>query len=32
MKATGLSAEEFPRVQRSVVALRDNLLKAAQDE
>jgi hypothetical protein len=32
MKASGLSAEEFPRVQRSVVALRDNLLKAAQDE
>jgi MarR family transcriptional regulator, organic hydroperoxide resistance regulator len=32
MKATGLNAEEFPRVQRSVVALRDSLLKAAQDE
>ena len=32
MKAAGLSAEEFPRVQRSVVALRDNLMKAAQDE
>jgi DNA-binding MarR family transcriptional regulator len=32
MKACGLSAEEFPKVQRSVVALRDNLLKAARDE
>jgi len=32
MKASGLSAEEFSRVQRSVVALRDNLIKAAQDE
>jgi DNA-binding MarR family transcriptional regulator len=32
MKASGLSAEEFPKVQRSVVALRDNLLKAAQEE
>src|SRR5512134_1783202 len=32
MKASGLSAEEFPRVQRSVVALRDNLLKAAREE
>jgi DNA-binding MarR family transcriptional regulator len=32
VKASGLSAEEFPKVQRSVVALRDNLIKAAQDE
>ncbi len=32
MKASGLTAEEFPKVQRSVVALRDNLLTAAQDE
>ena len=32
MKACGLTAEEFPKVQRSVVALRDNLLKAAKDE
>jgi DNA-binding MarR family transcriptional regulator len=32
MKASGLSAEEFPKLQRSVVALRDNLIKAAQDE
>ena len=32
VKASGLSAEEFPKVQRSVVALRDNLIKAARDE
>lgn len=30
VKACGLSTEEFPKVQRSVVALRDNLIKAAQ--
>lgn len=32
VKASGLGAEEFPKVQRSVVALRDNLIKAAQDQ
>ena len=31
VKACGLSAEEFPKLQRSVVALRDNLIKSAQD-
>jgi DNA-binding MarR family transcriptional regulator len=29
VKACGLSAEEFPKLQRSVVALRDNLIRAA---
>jgi MarR family transcriptional regulator, organic hydroperoxide resistance regulator len=28
--ASGLSPEEFPRMQKAVVALRDNLIKAAQ--
>jgi DNA-binding MarR family transcriptional regulator len=32
VKACGLTAEEFPKLQRSVVALRDNLIKAAQTE
>ena len=32
VKACGLTAEEFPKLQRSVVALRDNLIKAAQEE
>ena len=32
MKASGLSAGEFPKMQRSVVALRDNLIKVTQDE
>jgi len=32
LKACGLSAEEFPKLQRSVVALRDNLIKSAQGE
>ena len=32
VKACGLSAEEFPKLQRSVVALRDNLIKSAQGE
>ncbi len=27
---TGLTAEEFPKIQNSVVALRDNLLKAVK--
>ena len=31
VKACGLSAEEFPKLQRSVVALRDNLIKSAHD-
>ena len=29
-EATGLSAEEFPRMQKAVVTLRDNLVKAAR--
>src|SRR6185295_14214618 len=32
VKACGLSAEEFPKLQRYVVALRDNLIKSAQGE
>jgi DNA-binding MarR family transcriptional regulator len=28
--ATGLSAEEFPRMQKAVMTLRDNLLKSTQ--
>lgn len=31
MKACGLSAEEFVKMQKAVVALRDNLMKAAAD-
>ncbi len=31
VKACGLTAEEFPKLQRSVVELRDNLIKAAHD-
>ena len=31
VKACGLSAEEFPKLQRSVVALRDNLIKSAKE-
>src|SRR3954447_22756474 len=30
VKATGLSADEFPRMQKAVVALRDNLMKTAR--
>ena len=30
VKASGLTAEEFPRMQKAVVTLRDNLIKAAQ--
>ena len=32
MKETGLSTEEFIRMQRGVVALRDNLIKAASEQ
>ena len=33
MAATGLKADEFARLQKSVVALRDNLIEAtAQQE
>jgi len=32
IKASGLPLEEFSRLQKSVAALRDNLIKAAQDE
>lgn len=32
VKASGLTAEEFPRVQKAVVTLRDNLIKAAQEK
>jgi len=31
-KATGLGAEEFSKLQRGVVVLRDNLLKAAEEK
>lgn len=31
VEATGLSAEEFVRMQKAVVTLRDNLVKATQD-
>lgn len=30
IEASGLSAEEFPKMQKAVVTLRDHLLKAAQ--
>jgi DNA-binding MarR family transcriptional regulator len=30
--ATGLSAEEFPKVQQAVVTLRDNLIKATKTQ
>lgn len=30
MRATGLTVEEFPRLQKAVTTLRDNLLDAAQ--
>ena len=30
VKASGLTAEEFPKIQKAVVTLRDNLIKAAQ--
>ena len=30
VKASGLTAEEFPKLQKAVVTLRDNLIKAAQ--
>lgn len=32
MNACGLSAEEFSKLLQSVVGLRDNVIKAAQDE
>ena len=32
IKASGLPPEEFARLQKGVAALRDNLIKAAQDE
>ncbi|HEY3149410.1 MAG TPA: MarR family transcriptional regulator [Dongiaceae bacterium] len=32
VKETGLSAEEFTRMQKGVVALRDNLIKAASEQ
>jgi DNA-binding MarR family transcriptional regulator len=32
IKASGLPAEEFSRLQKGVAALRDNLIKAAQDD
>ncbi|MHA6645402.1 MarR family winged helix-turn-helix transcriptional regulator [Mesorhizobium sp. A623] len=32
MKATGLSPEEFPLLQRAIVNLRDNLIKASKGE
>jgi len=31
VKASGLSPEEFPRLQKAVVALRNNLIKSMQD-
>lgn len=31
VKASGLSPEEFPRMQKAVVALRNNLIKSMQD-
>ena len=30
-KATGLSAEDFPKMQQAVVTLRNNLVKATKD-
>lgn len=32
VKASGLTAEEFPKMQKAVVTLRNNLIKAAQGE
>jgi DNA-binding MarR family transcriptional regulator len=32
VKAAGLSAEDFRKLQRSVVTLRDNLIKASQEQ
>jgi DNA-binding MarR family transcriptional regulator len=32
MKATGLSPEEFPLLQKAIVNLRDNLIKASKGE
>jgi MarR family transcriptional regulator, organic hydroperoxide resistance regulator len=32
VKASGLSAEEFPVLQKAVARLRDNLVKASKDE
>ncbi|HLZ65889.1 MAG TPA: MarR family transcriptional regulator, partial [Aliidongia sp.] len=32
VQASGLTAEEFPKLQKAVVTLRDNLIKAAQAE
>jgi DNA-binding MarR family transcriptional regulator len=31
VKASGLTPEEFPRMQKGVVTLRDNLIQAARD-
>lgn len=30
VEASGLTADEFPKVQKGVVTLRNNLIKAAQ--
>jgi MarR family transcriptional regulator, organic hydroperoxide resistance regulator len=30
VKASGLTVDEFPKIQKAVVTLRDNLIKAAQ--
>jgi DNA-binding MarR family transcriptional regulator len=32
VKASGLTAEEFPKMQKAVVTLRENLIKAAKDK
>ena len=32
VKASGLTSEEFPKMQKGVVTLRNNLIKAAQGE
>ena len=32
VKASGLTAEEFPKIQNAVAMLRDNLIKAAREE
>ncbi len=32
VKASGLTPEEFPRMQKAVVTLRDNLIKAARSK
>ena len=32
VKASGLSPEEFPKLQKAVVALRNNLIKSMQDK